>query len=129
MLSIEYKKLITIAKSLSNRKQLRGGVVKEVNAVLITKKGEIFQGSSMNLYCGIGFCAEHAAIAAMISKTDETHIKAIVAANKDTVVLPCGRCRELMNLIDSKNMDTDIIISETKKIKLKKLLPLPWEIK
>jgi cytidine deaminase len=129
MLPPNYKKLILHAKSLSRRKKLRGGVVKEVAAVLLTEKGRIFKGSSLNLYCGIGFCAEHSAIAAMISETDETHIRVIVAANKDTVVLPCGRCRELINLIDSKNMDTDIIISETKKIKLKKLLPLPWKIK
>jgi hypothetical protein len=31
-----------------------------------------------------------------------------------------------MNLIDPGNMETEVIISDDKKVKLKELLPLPW---
>jgi cytidine deaminase len=124
MLSKKYSELIEYAKSLVKRKKVRGGTVNSVACVLISEKENIYKGSSLNLCCGIGFCAEHAAIASMITETNETYIKAIVAANKKVILPPCGRCRELMSLIDIRNLETDIIISENKKTKLKKLLPI-----
>lgn len=105
-----------------------GGVVKEVGCALVTEKGKIFSGVSLNLACGIGFCAEHTAISQMITQTDEMYIKTIVAVNNKGVIPPCGRCRELMHIMDSKNMETEIIIADDKKVKLKELLPFAWEI-
>ncbi len=128
MITKEDKKLIQKAKNLVNNKDIRGGVVKEVGCVLITEKGKIFSGVSLRLACGIGFCAEHTAISQMITQTDERHIKTIVATSDKGVISPCGRCRELMNIIDVKDKDTDVIIYDNKKIKLRKLLPFPWEI-
>jgi len=95
---------------------------------LLTEKGKMFSGVNLDLACGIGFCAEHTAISQMISQTDETHIKTIVSAKKDKVLPPCGRCRELINLLDERNMETDIIIKHNKKVKLKDLLPFSWEV-
>jgi cytidine deaminase len=63
----------------------------------------------------------------MITQTDETHIKIIVAVGKKGIIPPCGRCRELMNILDPKNMETEIIISGSKKVKLRELLPFAWE--
>jgi cytidine deaminase len=127
MINKEDKKLIEKAKALVASKDIRGGVVKEVGCVLVTEKGKVFSGVSMDLVCGIGFCAEHTAISQMITQTDETHIKTIVAAGDKGVISPCGRCRELMNILDAKNKNTEVIISGEKKIKLKELLPFPWE--
>ena len=33
-----------------------------------------------------------------------------------------------MNILDAKNMDTEIIIADNKKVKLRELLPFAWEI-
>ena len=120
------QELIEKAKSLVQGKKVTGGIIKEVGAALLTAKGDIFTGVSLDLYCGVGFCAEHAAIASMATNSDETQIQTIVAYGK-TIMYPCGRCREIMQLMDKWNLEnTDVIISQDKKIKLKELLPGSW---
>jgi cytidine deaminase len=125
---ISDEELITQAKTLVRALPVRGGTLSEVGCVLITENGERFSGACMDLACGIGFCAEHAAIAQMITHTDETHIAVIVAANDQGAIPPCGRCRELMNLIDERNLDTRIILSPTESKTLRELLPTPWSV-
>jgi cytidine deaminase len=127
------KELIEKAERLVGEKKVSGGVVKEVGSALLTKNGEIFTGANLDLWCGIGFCAEHSAIAHMISHSDETQITSIVAVYYDTkdetfkIIPPCGRCREMMELIDKRNREnTNVIVSENKKMKLKELLPAEW---
>lgn len=128
MITKDDEELIQMAKSLVGAKDIRGGTVKEVGSVLVSGKGKLFLGVNLDLSCGIGFCAEHTAISQMITQTDETHIRTIVAAKEDGVIPPCGRCRELMNIIDARNMDTEVIISETKKVTLRALLPFAWKV-
>jgi len=126
-LTKEDLELIKTAKKLvSCNEVVRGGIIKEVGCALLTKKGKIFTGANMHLPCDLGFCAEASAISNMISHSDETEIKTIVSV-KDKVRSPCGRCRELIHLINKKNLEnTFVIISEKEKIKLKELLPHDW---
>ncbi len=128
MLTKQDRRLIKKAKKLVGEKPIRGGFVKEVGCALVTEKGRVFVGVNMDLASGIGFCAEHTAISQMITQTDETHIKKLVSLKEDIIITPCGRCRELMNLLDVRNFETEIIISETEKVKLKDLLPMAWEV-
>ena len=128
MITKKDKKLIEKAKALVAAKDIRGGIVKEVGCVLVTEKGKIFSGVSLDLVCGIGFCAEHTAVSQMITQTDETHIKTIVAIDENGVIPPCGRCRELLNILDARNKDTEVIISAESKVRLRELLPFPWEV-
>ena len=103
----------------------------EVGSALMTSKGNIFQGVCIGHSCGIGSCAEYQAIGNMISN-GEKQIKKIVAVWYDKenrgydVIPPCGKCREMINQTSKKNWDTEIIISSSKKVKLKELLPHPW---
>lgn len=124
------KELIEIAKSLveAGEKKVSGGIIKEVGAALLAENGEIYSGVCLHLSCGIGFCAEHSAIAEMVSRSDCTGIKAIVAVNSGGKILsPCGRCRELIMQINKDNLENcEVIISEDKKVKLKELLPETW---
>ena len=119
--------LIDIARSLvgevfpENEKTSAGGV----GVALTTAKGNIYGGICLDYPCGLGFCAEHAAIAEML-KNRETQIIKIVAVNHKKVCFPCGRCRELMMLTNSLNKDTEVIISESQTIKLCQLLPHHW---
>ena len=64
-----------------------------VGCVLVTENGS-YEGVCIHLSCGLGFCAEAAAIANMI-KGGETKIKAIVAVSSNAIS-PCGRCWEMM---------------------------------
>ncbi len=101
----------------------------EVGCTLISEKGNLYLGVSIHACCGVGFCAEHSAIASMVLK-QEYRIKKIVAVCGDgTILSPCGRCRELMYEIDEKNYDTEIILDKNRVVKLKDLLPEPWQKK
>ena len=127
-LSEREKQLIKKAACLVNPKKIRGeGELKEVGCALLTAQGEEFIGVCLDLQCGIGFCAEHTAIAQMVTQTDETHVKTIVAYSESGIIPPCGRCRELLNLLDEKNMDTEVIIGPEQKVTLQELLPHAWE--
>ena len=98
-----------------------------VGAALITDQGNVFTGINVSLLCGIGFCAEHSAVAEMV-KNGETKIRKIVAATGEGNVLPpCGRCREMMYQIDDVNLDTAVIIGSGDKQPLRELLPHNWQ--
>ncbi len=118
--------LVRVAGELVAEKEVACGVIREVGCALRTKSGETFTGASMDLACGLGFCAEHTAIANMISHSDETQIDTIVAVGREGVLPPCGRCRELMQVIDKRNRKTIVIISEDRKVLLEELLPESW---
>ena len=97
-----------------------------VGAALLTRAGSIYTGVCIDCACGIGFCAEHSAIADML-KRKESEIEMLVAVNeKKEIAPPCGRCRELIYQINKSNADTQIVISENETTTLKELLPLHW---
>ena len=96
----------------------------DVACALLSSSGNLYLGVCIDVGGGMGFCAEHSAIAAMIT-AGETRIAKIVAVWGDRVVLPpCGRCREFMCQIDVVNFAcTDVILGEDKVVKLQELLP------
>ncbi len=99
----------------------------EVGSVLVTDKGKLYEGVSIHACCGIGFCAEHSAVAAMVTK-QEYVVKKIVAVSGDGRVMPpCGRCREMLYEIDPANMEAEVIVEKNKVVKLRDLLPDPWQ--
>lgn len=122
------EELIEKAKSIVKPKQMTHGfTTADCGCALITDHGNVYLGVSIDTPSSMGFCAEHAAIAAMITN-GEYKIQKIVAAGEDgTVLPPCGRCREFMYQIDNSNLETSVIISNDKVVKLKELLPYPWD--
>jgi cytidine deaminase len=120
------KKALTAAKRHKISKSVSSG---DVGCALVTDKNHIYIGLNIAADCGIGFCAEHSAIAAMVTN-HEFKIKKIVAVNyKDHILPPCGRCRELIYQVNEKNLDTKIIVGKNKTKKLKTLLPEIWQKK
>lgn len=96
-----------------------------VAAALRTDAGHIYTGISLNLSCGIGFCAEHSAIAEML-KHRETRIAEIVAVADEGIRPPCGRCRELMLQVCPANANTLVAIGDGPSVPLRELLPHHW---
>ncbi len=97
-----------------------------VGSALITKNGNLYTGICIDACCGIGFCAEHAAIAEML-KQGESEIREIIAVTDHGKILPpCGRCRELIFQIDPRNKETIVHLSANKTKRIKVLLPDPW---
>jgi len=97
-----------------------------VGAALLTTKGNLYTGINIDVACGMGFCAEHSAIAEML-KNRETQIEMIVAADEASIRPPCGRCRELMFQVDRKNLNTKVYLSEEEYVTLEVLLPHRWK--
>ena len=121
------EKLIKLAASVVKSKKMGDNTSGDVGCALITEKGKTYTGVCIDTMSGMGFCAEHAAIAAMVTAR-EYKIKKIVAVWKDKkrkvhVLHPCGRCREFMRQINKQNMDAEIILGKDRTAKLKELLP------
>ena len=96
-----------------------------VACALRSSTGRAYTGVCVDLSCGIGFCAEHAAVAEML-KGRETQVAAIVAVGGDGVLAPCGRCRELLVQVDRRNLDAAVGLPGGRVARLRDLLPDHW---
>ena len=105
--------------------------VGDVGCALLTDKGNLYLGVCIDTQSGMGFCAEHNAIGAMIT-AGETRIAKIVAVWKggpeqagkgEHVLSPCGRCREFIYQTDKRNIDTEVVLGDAKSARLGELLP------
>ncbi|MCL2811783.1 MAG: cytidine deaminase [Clostridia bacterium] len=121
-----FDKLISHARTVLNPRQIaRNASAGGVAAALLTEKGHVYTGVCIDTACGMGFCAEHAAIAAMITAGESRIIK-IVAIGAEGVMPPCGRCREFMNQIHDQNMLAEVMVSGDAVVTLRELLPFHY---
>ena len=105
-----------------------GRLFGNVGATLVTEQGNLYSGVCIDTGSGTGFCAEHSAIAAMVT-AGEYRIARIVAVWRDErdgklyVLPPCGRCRQFIRQIDEANLETEVVLGKENVAKLKELLP------
>jgi cytidine deaminase len=119
--------LIQAAEAVLNPRSVRGRLFGDVAAALITVQGNRYLGVCIDTGSGTGFCAEHAAVAAMVT-AGEYQIARIVAVWRDEadrlfVLPPCGRCREFIRQIDDANVDAEVVLGRERSARLKDLLP------
>jgi cytidine deaminase len=122
------QQLIELARALVGEvliENKNGSSAGGVGAALLTTRGNVYSGICLDYACGLGFCAEHAAVAEML-KHRETEIIKIVAVNREKILAPCGRCRELIILTNALNRNTEVIISQSQTITISELLPYHW---
>ena len=126
-MNAEDAQLVEAARSVRGHLRLRDDFsAGDVGAAIRTASGNIYTGICIDLACGLGFCAEVAAVAEML-KHRETHIVAVVAVSGDgTPIGPCGRCRETIAQVDARNLDCRVILGEERETKLRDLLPERW---
>ena len=125
---ITSEELIKIAMETRNpKKLLHHNFTGTVGCALITNKNNVYLGVNLDLACGIGFCAEHSAIASMITNKEFIIKKIVSVGKKNEILPPCGRCRELLFQVSKENLKTKIILGNKKEVTLKKLLPVLWE--
>lgn len=61
-------------------------------------------------------------------KAPATRIRAIVASyDASVILLPCGRCRELIFQVDHANLAADVVLAVDKVVKLRELRPYAWQ--
>src|SRR5215510_8339801 len=127
--SMSFDELYQQAKSVLNPRRLSdeaeaGGV----GAALLTESGKVYTGVCIDTACSMGFCAEHAAAAAMIT-AGENRVLKMIAVNWDGKILPpCGRCREFISQLHPNNLDAEVMVHESAVVTLRELLPYDWRI-
>jgi cytidine deaminase len=130
MTQISNKELIEKAKSVVKPRKIKHGfTVGDVGCALITDRGNVYLGVSIDTCGGMGFCAEHSAIAAMVTHGEHIIRKIVAVVENGTPISPCGRCREFIHQIHEENINAEVVVGENKSVKLKDLLPLPWDAK
>jgi cytidine deaminase len=128
MMQISNEELIEKARSvLKPRKIKHGFTVGDVGCALVTDKGNVYLGVCIDAAGGMGFCAEHSAIAAMVTHGEHVIKKIVAVVEGGKPIPPCGRCREFMRQIHEENSETEVIIGKNKSVKLRELLPFSWD--
>ena len=123
----EDEQLVEAARSVCRHLDLRDDFsAGDVGAAIRTASGNVYTGICIDLACGLGFCAEVAAVAEML-KHRETHVVAVVAVCADgSPIGPCGRCRETIAQVDTRNLDCRVILGPDREARLRDLLPDHW---
>ena len=122
------KDLYEAAKAAVNPRQLSpyaeaGGV----GAAILAADGQIYTGVCIDTASSMGFCAEHAAAAAMIT-AGESKILAVAAVGSDGGVMPpCGRCREFLTCLHPDNRAARVLLPGGESCALGDLLPFDWK--
>ena len=124
---MEWNALLQIAKDTLNPRQLsENSYAGSVAAALLTDKGNVYKGVCIDTPCSMGFCAEHAAIAAMITAGEDRMEKIVAVCEDGDIVAPCGRCREFMYQIHADNLQTEVMLGRGV-VTLRELLPHIWK--
>ena len=123
---MEFTELYEIAKSALNPRQLtENSSAGSVAAAIMTDKGNIYRGVCIDVPRSMGFCAEHAAIAAMVT-AGENRIEKLVAVYQDgTIIPPCGRCREFVCQLHPENYLCQVQLAD-RVVRMEELLPDRW---
>ena len=119
---IERAKAVLRYRELSNVANAGG-----VAAAILTDTGNVYVGVCIDAACGIGFCAEHSAIANMITMGESRIVKAVAIGDQGNIMPPCGRCREFMLQINPANVDAEILLAPGPTMTLDELMPMRWQ--
>jgi cytidine deaminase len=125
--SMEFDELYQQAKSVLNpRKLSQEAEAGGVGAALLTESGKVYTGVCIDTACSMGFCAEHAAAAAMVTAGENRVMKMVAVLWDGKILPPCGRCREFISQLHPNNPDAEVIVGEGKIVPLRELLPYDW---
>ena len=127
-MDVDFRKLLDEAKKYAqNRVLSEYAYCGHVTCALMSEKGNIYSGININSKCALGNCAEQAAILDML-KHGESEIKKIVSYSvKGCIYSPCGKCRELIRMLNRNNLKTKVMVAEDRCCTIKELLPEIFE--
>ncbi|WP_218027888.1 cytidine deaminase family protein [Streptomyces marincola] len=127
MITLSNDALIAAAEAVLNPHRVGDRLFGDVGAAVLSAAGNLYTGVCIDTASGTGFCAEPAAIAAMVTAR-EYRIAKVVAVWRDDegrlhVLPPCGRCREFIRQIDADNLGTEVVLGRGRTTPLRDLLP------
>lgn len=124
---MDFDELYKMAKSVVNPRILSehadaGGV----GAAILTESGNVYTGVCIDTACSMGFCAEHAAAAAMITAGENHVLKMIAVGKEGNIMPPCGRCREFISQLHEENKNAEVMVKEGVIVTIREILPFDW---
>lgn len=123
----EWNMLYSKALELQGEKKLSKFLkIKGVSAALLTRKGNIYVGVSLDSSCAIGMCAERNAIANMLTNGENSIYKILAVKDNGKIISPCAVCRECMLQLGMNNKQTQVMVAENKVMTLEELVPNWW---
>lgn len=123
-----FDELYDIAKKTLNPRQIsKNSYVSSVAAAILSESGKVYTGVCIDTPCSMGFCAEHAAIASMITAGENRIVKLIAVYKDGSIIPPCGRCREFICQIHDDNYKCEVMVRKDTIVTIDDLLPYSWE--
>jgi cytidine deaminase len=124
---LTFEELYQKARSVVNpRKLSECAEAGEVGAAILAASGEVYTGVCIDTACSMGFCAEHAAAAAMITAGENRVLKMIAVGRDGHIMPPCGRCREFISQLHDENLNAEVMVREGVIVTIRELLPYTW---
>ena len=124
--SMEFSELQKIAQDTLNERRLSIlATAGNVAAAFLTDKGNVYTGVCIDVPAGMGFCAEHAAAAAMVTAGESKIVKMVATGVDDNGCgcAPCGRCREFINCLHEDNHLCEVLMEDGSITTIGELLP------
>lgn len=123
-----FEKLVAAAREKLNPRTIgKAGEAGFVAAAIETDQGHIYTGANIDVPCSMGFCAEHAAIAAMVTAGETRIVRLVAVHHAGRIIPPCGRCREFACQIDERNGDCQVLLEGGTVVTINDLLPARWD--
>ena len=123
-MDISFDELYERAKAVLNPRRLSehaeaGGV----GAALLSAGGNVYIGVCIDTGSSMGFCAEHAAAAAMVTAGESRVFRMVAVGWDGRIMPPCGRCREFISQLHEMNLEAEVLVAEGVVVRLRELLP------
>lgn len=94
-----------------------------VGAAIVSESGAVYTGVCVDTSSSMGFCAEHAAAAAMVTAGESRVLRMVAVGNNHGIIPPCGRCREFFSQLHPENLNTEVMVAEGATVTIQDLLP------
>lgn len=120
----EFEMLLEEAKKIAHKVKLnKYFTYGHVACALLTKDGNVYTGVSTETKCSLGVCSERAAISEMVKHNETEIVKIVAYSAKGEIYPPCGVCREMIRMVNEKNLDAEVMVGDNKIVKVRDLLP------
>ena len=126
MPSVSFDELYQSARQVVKPRRLSAKAsAGSVGAAVLSANNTVYVGTCIDTTCSMGFCAEHAAAAAMITAGEHHILRMVAVGRQGQIMAPCGRCREFISQLHEDNLSAEVMIQNRSVVTLEALLPYP----